>query len=196
MFLSEIILPSSVSLKDFSFVFQESESTNNAYKSLTQSIAKIANNLTTLMLDINWKDADKSSLQKFFVSMPNLDSFGCQLGSQAFDDEVLNTFISNILPSLKKLKLFQLLIGDSAVTDLSVRKLFEDFPKESFLTLNDFHIDLAGTKITDESLRGFVDRILPNLKALKALKDLEIQTQNTQVTKDLENKLSEWRKSS
>jgi len=123
--------------------------------------------------------------------MPNLNHFAYQISSKAFDDEVLEEFISNTLPSLKKLKSFQLFLPDSKITDMSVQKLLSSFPKESLPIIKKFKASFYNTKITDKSLKTFVHETVYKFKAIE---DFALYADNSLVTPYLKGKISLWTK--
>jgi len=192
LYLANQVLNSVQRLTEFCINFIKPRITSKAYNALSQSLSKKAENLTKLIFDINCDSADQSSLQNLFVNFSNLQVLSFFSTSEAMDDEVLNRLSLNTLPEVKKLKHFEFFIEDSSVTDLSVKKFFGSFPQEWFLTLEHFSVDLSGTKITNESLREFIDQILPKFQNLKVF---DLYTEKTAVTSFMERKISQWKPS-
>jgi len=121
--------------------------------------------------------------------MPNLEEFVYQCHSQTFDDQVLEAFIANTLPSLKKLKSFQLFIFRSKVTDSSVKRLFAALPEKWFQTMKTLVVELEKTRVSDESVKEFVEK---SLEKFKNLCDFRIHTGNTDVSSGMKHKIVKW----
>jgi len=189
LFFANSVIHSTKHLVGIRIIFTNCEVTKKAWDSLSHSLTQLAENLTSFHFDLRCPDADESSLQRLFSRMPALKFFGFQVNTPAFDDQVLEKFISITSPSLKNLTSFQLFIHNSTVTDLSVRKLFTSFPEDWFLHLKQFRVGLSNTKITDESFREFVNTIIVKFKTLKTF---EVYT-NT-LSSSMQNKLSELKK--
>jgi len=191
LFLAENVLPSALNLKKFTIVFLECEATEKAYDALNESLSLLAHTLVTLSYCINCKSAKSSSFEKLFhKGMPNLKFFALRFNSDAFNNQALEAFVSNFLPSLKQLEEFQLFIYNSGVTDLCVKRLFSNFPKEWFLKLKQFRLGLNGTKISDESLREFL--VYETLSKFQRLDKFTIYADETQVTSLMKGKISQW----
>jgi len=191
LYLAENVLSTSQNLQKFFISLSKYKITNKALRSLIERISQLAENLTSLSFDCRCPDADADSLRKLFVSMPNLKSFGYQTLSNAFDDEVLKSFISNTLPSLKKLTAFQLFLPNSKITDSSVKKLLNSFPNEWLLTLDLFEVNFCNTKITEESLKVFIYETVAKFQVLESF---NLNTNGSLVNADLEAKISRWTK--
>jgi len=190
LYLAENILPTTLCLKHLEIGFANSKFSPRAINSLTQSVSKIARNLQTFEFASSFNNVDTSALQKLFVRMPKLRTFGFYSTLQDISDDIFNRFISKTLPSLKKLKYFELNMNFTSVTDLSIRKFFESLPENWFVTLCSFKMDLSVTRITNESLQEFVYQTLPKFQRLRTL---ELLTDYTQVTPDIKNKISRWK---
>jgi len=189
--LAETILPSIQHLNHIHIRLTHDEVTHKACNSLTQSISWHAEELNYLYYSLPCQDYSANSLQNMFVRMPNLKLLTFEATSKAFENKVLEAFVSNTLPSLKELQVFKLLIPCSTVTDLKVRLLFNSFPEEWFETLSEFRIALNDTQISDESLKDFVNK---SLGKFKKLKDCKIQTENTNVSPGMKDRISKWEK--
>jgi len=176
-------------LKELEGWFDNCETSQIVWTSPSQSKFRLTKNPSSITLSMKQKEIDARSLQKLFVSLPKLEKFAFQVNCNIFNDNVLEIFISKTLPSLKNLKDFQLFIEDSVVTDLSVKKLLNTFPQEWFLTLENLQISFKNTKITNESLREFVDE---KLIKFNALKNFELNTTSTCVTLVMRDNISQW----
>jgi len=189
-YLAKEVLDSTQSFTEFEIRFLGSTISSKAYNALSQSISKRAENLTNLTFVVNCDSDDQISLHNLFGKMPNLEYFAFWSISKAINDDALNRFNLNTLRWIKKLKHFKFFINNSSVTDLSVKKFFESFPDEWFLTLQLFQVGFLEAKITDESLEEFIDQTLSKFQNLK---EFDIFTQDTSVTHHIKSKISRWK---
>jgi len=191
IFLAEYVLPLTRNLKRFSLYCGKCEITPRACDSLNESLKYPAENLTYFYLDLKSKNVEASSLQKLFITqMPNMEFFSYKITTQEFNDKVLEILARIALPSMRKIENFHLIVNQSSVTDLSVRKFFKALPQNYSSTLKNLRIGLENTQITDESLKEFVEVTLPNMKALRTF---EIFTGNTQASSSMESRINKSR---
>jgi len=186
VFLGQNVLSKATNLKNFTFLFAQSEATSIGYDSISQGMAKIAGNLTNFQFFISCQDS--KSLQNLFVSMPNLDIFGYFGATQANNDEVLMKFASNTLPSLKSLTKFQFLIENSSVTDTGIRKFLRSLPEEWFSNLTQFRMNVSGSGVSDTGLRDFVVDVLPRFRNLQIF---DLFTEGSEVSIQMESRIIE-----
>jgi len=187
-YLAQNVLTTAKNLNTFYLHFDNCQMSHRAFVSLSQSLSQRAQNLTSLHLVFEsefsypWKE--------LFVSMPNLESFAFQISCKR--REVLHErFISETLPSLKRLKSFQFFINDTTLDTHNLSELLSSFPEEWFLTLNQFRMNLSGTRANDESLEEFVEIALEKFKALKAF---AIYADGSEVSSEMKEKISQWEK--
>jgi len=188
LYLAEKVLPTMSNLKDFYLHFEKGYVSSQVCESLSQILSQQVQNLSSLHLV--FQSNDESSLKKLFVSMPNLEFFEYQIscaGATVLDKK----FISDTLPSLKKLKSFQFFINSPELSNYDLKKLLSSFPEEWFLTLNHFRLDLSNTQANDESLTRFVKI---TMKKFKALQTFAINTTASKVSLEMKKIISEWKK--
>jgi len=194
LYLAEKVLSTSKNLQKFAFYFEHCQITNKACDSLNHALSQLAQNLTYLYFICACQDVDAISLQKLFVPMPNLKFFLYQTFSQAFGDEILESFITQTLPSFNSLSDFQLFLPNSQATDTSVRKLFNSFPQAWFLTgsqLRQLNVSFGNTKISEEILRVIAHETVPNLKGIE---EFSLDCDFSLVTGNMKEKIKRWRK--
>jgi len=189
--LAENVLPFTKHLKWLEVCFVNSEISKDALNSLSESIQNLAENLITLRFGMNSDLFDASPVQNLFVSMQNLEDLILVFDSEVINDDALDKFILNTLPSLTKLKNFMFSVSSSFLTDLSVKKFLNSFPREWFFGLNSFCMRLSETNITDKSLITFISQTLPQFQKLT---EFDLTVDQTQVTPNMKRKLSQCTK--
>ena len=188
LFLAERVLSQAQKLQTFVLVFRQCKVPCEIYNSLCQGVSKIADGLIDFRFCLKCEDINLDVWRDLFVRMPNLASFVFQIPSNSFNDNALNEFTANTLPSLKKLQWLLLFLQDSSITDLSVKSLFETFPHEWFSTLIRLNLSLSNTNITDGSVNEFINEALPQFKVLE---QFSLDVFGTHVTLDMRNKISQ-----
>jgi len=187
-YLAQNVLTTAKNLNTFYIHFDNCQVSYQAFESLSQSLSQRVQNLTSLHLV--FESEFSYPLKDLFVSMPNLESFAFQISCEK--GKVLHErFISETLPSLKRLSSFQFFINKTILDPCNLKGLFSSFPEEWFLTLNQFRVNLSGTRANDESLEEFVEIALEKFKALKTF---VIYTGNSKVSSEMKEKISQWEK--
>jgi len=189
LYLAEKVLPSAQNLNSLQIWVRNAEVPHKVWTTLAESISQIAERLTCFHFHLPCQDLDANSYQKLFASMPNLQNFAFKPFSKAFNSKALEVFISKTLPSLKKLKTFQLLLNDSTVTDISVQKLLKFSPQAWFLTLYHFELDLKNTQLTDKSVQEFIQNCVPKFQTSQTFL---ILTNNTKISPSMNACLTQW----
>jgi len=198
-YFAENVLPTTTNLKNLHIHLDPGFVSSEACESLSQSLYQRIQNLTSLYLV--FQNRDESYLKEFFVSMPNLEFFASQItcdGSHILDEK----FISHTLPSLTKLKSFEFFMNKPELNSYSLKEisdcfncnlkeLLSSFPKEWFLILNHFRLNLSNTQATDESLRKFVNI---TMKKFRALKTFAINTDGSKISSEMKKTISLWEK--
>ena len=188
-FFAERVLSSAQNLLELHINFPKCKVPSEIWSSLIPSISQLARNLTKLFVLLPSDNVEAEDLIKLFVKMPNLEEFRLHLPIQRFNDEVLNTFVLNTLPSLTKLVSFVLDIQNSSVTDSSVKNFFDSLPQEWLSQVEDFQVDLSRTRVTDDSLKLFENKIPQRMEKLI---HFSIHLHHTQVSQQRQKALSTW----
>jgi len=115
------------------------------------------------------------SLKEINQGWKSITTFILNIVNIGLTDENLNSIVWNLFPKLPKLENFQLnLSSNEEVTDSSVENLFLNLKDLKKLLLN-----FSSTKITDASVKAFVNHTLPNMGILEVFK---LNLGHTQVT--------------
>jgi len=187
-YLAETVLPSAQNLNSLVIWLRNSEVPLKAWNAITQCLCQMAERLICLHFHLPCQEICADSLKKLFISMPNLENFAFEFFSRAFQNQALEAFISNTLPSLKKLKSLQLFLQNSTVADVSVQKLFTTFPQAWFSRLGRFELSLQNTQLSDKSLGEFIDK---DLKGFQDLTEFSIKTDNSRISPNMKAKISQ-----
>jgi len=179
------VIPKVKDLEKFECNFKFTQITNNVLKALRKANFKAMPNLQKFKLNLSGTSFDVSKVQKFLLALPNTKELELELSNTGLTDQALEDFSTKVLPALDKVETLEIDFSENKITGQGVAKLMENLPNVSHLQLC-----FNSLRINDESLHSFFKDKLSSLTNLQYLK---IDTEKTNFTKTMKQKIREWK---
>jgi len=198
---TKVTLPTMHSLQEFELYLSNTQVTDVSISHLLQSVPPVGNfflsldqtaisdrsleifagsslqrmeNLDRFVLSLRSTNVGDQGVKALLSQLKRTKKLGLYLGNTKITNDFMQVFHQNMFNVMENLQEFDISLIDTLVTDEGVIQMFRNMPYTKY-----FSLSLADTKISDRTLKAFVET---TLKTMPNLEYLQLNVWRTQVT--------------
>jgi len=186
LYLFEELLPRFKNLKAFSLVLNATETTTDLlFRALINANLSGYQNLEKLHVSVNGMVLNEASVIEFLHSISDLKDLSIAFHENQITDKAIESFSTQVLPSLKKLQAFEMDLSNTKITNIGFQKLLANIPniRKVSILLED------NNQITDAAVQEFVNIKLP---LLTRLREFHFDDTCTGISTEMSTKIEQW----
>jgi len=185
IYLAEDVLPKVKNLKSFSCVLYKAQTSSCVLNAFSQINFGALPNLEKFRLNVAGASLEEEDIIKFLNVIPNVKDLLLGFGKTVLNDQCLEAFSTNILPSLDKLERFELGFWDTKLTGTGIQKFLMNLP-----SLRRLLIGMDRLEIADDVIQTFLDSKLP---LMTKLEELNLGFSGVNISNNILRQLHHWK---
>jgi len=168
-------------LKRFTLDLGSTSITDKSLIDLAYSTLPGLKQIEELKLNLSRTEITDQVLQHLNLNLPTIQVFMLNLHGTCITNQTVEALAKNVLPNSRRIKSFDLRLGDTKVTDDGIIQLSKNLGN-----VENFMLKLQNTLITDKSVENMFKLLLPTMTHLK---ELDIDVLGTKVSRKCSNQL-------